>query len=168
MSRLPLVIALALIANPLMVGCAHDPLDDKSGEEEFAATKAEAVDGEGKPRTAKAERQEADLKKEEDEIEQTQFKFNEEKEAFIADKSEVKEVLSAQHQRDLVLGRKSNTGPPTPSSGPTPKASSKDKSDDASDAKGSDTGSTTTATHKPKAAKGGDDASKKKDDSSAK
>jgi hypothetical protein len=167
MSRLPLALALALIANPLMVGCAHDPLDDKSGEEEFTATKAEAVDAEGKPRTAKAERQEADLKKEEDEIEQTQFKFNEEKEAFIADKSEVKEVLSAQHQRDLVLGRKSNTGPPTPSSGPTPKSSSKDKGDDAPDAKG-DTGSTTTATHKPKAAKAGDDVSKKKDDSAAK
>jgi hypothetical protein len=167
MSRLPLALALALIANPLLVGCAHDPLDDKSGEEEFAATKAEAVDAEGKPRSAKAERQEVDLKKEEDEIEQTQFKFNEEKESFIADKSEVKEVLSAQHQRDLVLGRKSNTGPPTPSSGPTPKAS-KDKGDDGSDGKGSDSGSTTTATHKPKAAKGGDDAAKKKDDSAAK
>ena len=159
MSRFPLALSVALIANPLLMACAHDPLDDKSGEEEFN-NKVEAVDAEGKPRTAKAERQEADLKKEEDDIEQVQFKFNEEKEAFIADKSDEKEVISAQHQRDLVLGHKSNTGPPTPSSGPQPKSV---KSDD-SDSKGSDSGSTTTATHKPKANKGGDD-SKKKDDS---
>ena len=114
----------------------------------------EAVDSEGKPHSAKAERQEADLKKEEDDIDQVQFKFNEEKEAFIADKQELKEVLSAQHQRDLVLGRKSNTGPPTPSSGPTPRSSSS-SSDSSSSSSSSDSGSGTTITRKPKANKGG-------------
>jgi hypothetical protein len=166
MSRLPAAaLALALVASPLLTSCAHDPLDDVDGQKELEEAKGPVT--EEKAHGGKKERQEAELKREQEELEALQADAAEQKEQFLRDKEEFKEVLAAQHTRDVVSGRKSNTGPPTPSA-PTPKS---DKSEDKAPAKandsGSGSGSSATVTHTPKKGAKGDETAKRDTDTTS-
>jgi peroxiredoxin Q/BCP len=124
-------------------GCAHDPLEDRTGEEDFTQKKDDPPDV--KLLTGKQEKQTTDLKGESEELELVQFHINEEKEAFLRDKSESKEILEGVKFRDAASGRKGSkvdSGKPDakpemikPDKAP-PKADA--KSDDKKDAKKSD------------------------------
>jgi hypothetical protein len=124
-------------------GCAHDPLEDRTGEEDFTQKKDDPPDV--KLLTGKQEKQTTDLKGESEELELVQFHINEEKEAFLRDKSESKEILEGVKFRDAASGRKGSkvdSGKPDakpemikPDKAP-PKADA--KADDKKDAKKSD------------------------------
>jgi hypothetical protein len=129
-------------------GCAHDPLEDRTGEEDFTQKKDDPPDV--KLLTGKQEKQTTDLKGESEELELVQFHINEEKEAFLRDKSESKEILEGVKFRDAASGRKGSkvdSGKPDakpemikPDKAP-PKADAKKdakKSDDKADGKKSD------------------------------
>jgi hypothetical protein len=113
---LPLLGALML----LTPACAHDPLDTVSGEEDFSKQN----ESEEKPTSHKKERQEGEFRKEEEEMEAAQARTTEEHEEFLRDKTDLKDVLAAQHQRDLTSGSKHGSGGPKPDASPKPDSSS--------------------------------------------
>ena len=106
---LPALLAFAMLAAPA-VALAHDPLDDISGEEDFKP-KHDAP-----PESALKAREEAELGKELQERNDTQFQLTQEKEEFLRDRADTRDVLEAQHRRNQLSGgvarpRHTETGP---------------------------------------------------------
>src|SRR5947209_18529048 len=101
---LPGLLAAALLAPPA-VALAHDPLDDVSGEEDLNQKPDEE-----KPKSHRKERQEQELAKEVQERDDTEFQLNQEKEDFLRDRSETREVLDAQRRRNSLSGGPAGRG----------------------------------------------------------
>lgn len=97
-------LLLALLGPTLLlaplVARAHDPLDDVSGEEDLNNPGRDAE----KPKSHKKERQEQELAKEVQEHEETEFHVSSEKEEFLRDRSETKEVRAGQVRRAQLSG----------------------------------------------------------------
>ena len=93
------VLGPVLLLSP-SVALAHDPLDDVSGEEDLNNPSRDTE----KPRSHKKERQEQDLAKEVQDHEETEFHVTSEKEEFLRDRSETKEVKGGQIRRSQLSG----------------------------------------------------------------
>ena len=97
-------LLLALLGPALLLvpslAHAHDPLDDVSGEEDLNNPGRDSE----KPRSHKKERQEQDLAKEVQDHEETEFHVSSEKEEFLRDRSDTKEVKGGQLHRSQLSG----------------------------------------------------------------
>jgi hypothetical protein len=113
MRRLLLVVLGPTLLLAPSLALAHDPLDDVSGEEDLNKPGGDAE----KPRSHKKERQEQDLAKEVQEHEETEFHVTSEKEEFLRDRTDTKEVKGGQMRRSQLSGggaRGHRSGPEHP------------------------------------------------------
>jgi hypothetical protein len=91
------LVALSLLGVPRLAR-AHDPLDDVSGEDDPNAK------NDDQPRSHRKERQEAELSREVQEREEAEFHLNQEKDEFLRDRAETREVIDAQRRRSQLSG----------------------------------------------------------------
>lgn len=125
---LPALLAFTMLAAPA-VAFAHDPLDDVSGEEDFTQKHEQ-------PRESRlAKREEAELGKELQERNDTEFNLTQEKEEFLRDRADTRDVLEAQRRRNQLSGgvarpHRSENGPHRvnvqPTDAPAPNAEPSD------------------------------------------
>ena len=95
---LPALLAFAMLAAPA-VALAHDPLDDVSGEEDLTPKPDE------QPHTSRRkQREQAEMAKELQERDDTEFQLNQEKEEFLRDRADTRDVLEAQRRRNQLSG----------------------------------------------------------------
>lgn len=117
---LPALLAVGLLAPPALAW-AHDPLDDVSGEEDLNAKRDEE-----KPVSQKKAKQEVEFAHELQERDETEFSLNQEKEEFLRDRAETKDVAEAQRRRNQIGGsgggggRQPRVAPPQPQPDPEP------------------------------------------------
>jgi len=108
---IPFLVAFAVLAQPLRA-LAHDPLDDETGEEDFV----QKVDT---PHTSeRKEREEREMAKVLQEREDLQFQLNQEKEEFLRDRAETRDVMAGIRRRNELAGtgsaRPHAVAPPAP------------------------------------------------------